>query len=886
MHHSRIKYLLILHHSKVKSKLILHRSRFTDSNYAQAKSITLNRLGCKLPRLDLKVDPLRYTQGMQIDLSTLNTQQHEAATTIEGPLLLLAGAGTGKTRALTYRIAHMVEDLDIPPYQILAITFTNKAAAEMRERLTELLGATRGMWVLTFHALCVRILREHAQRLGYSSRFTIYDDDDSKRLVKEIVAQLDINTKAFSINSLRGNISTAKNELIGAGEYAKSAKRPLEKQCARVYLELERRLKLADAMDFDDLLINTWHLLKGYPEVLDAYQERFHYISIDEYQDTNHAQYSIATLLAAKYQNIMVVGDDDQSIYSWRGADIRNILGFEQDYPLAKVLRLEQNYRSTSSILDAANHVITNNKNRKPKRLFTEGDKGEQINFYLASDERDEGRWVAGEIERLHMAGHPYNDFALFYRTNAQSRILEDMLLRAGVPYRIYGGTRFFDREEIRDLMAYLKLIVNPADDIAAKRIINKPRRGIGTTTITRIEQTAANEQCSFMDAAELALSDEHLSKAAMRAVGEFAQLIKDLRQLSGNLRSVVEIVAEKAGIMSHLAALPHDEATSRKENVQEFFGVAGEFAEQLELSQTSNEEAFLAEPEPALAENPVDTLDESREAQRAQDTKTAAVEQSARLVAATEYSEVAASLAQGTQEIQETSASETLIAFMEWLALRSDLDTMVEGEDYIKLMTVHSAKGLEFKVVFLAGMEEGIFPHLMSMSDGNGVEEERRLAYVAITRARELLYLTCAQQRSLYGSSSANPASRFTTEIPSSLLKRIGLGSMGVRGTGFEKRGSRSGIYGSGTASRSGGYSSGGRLYGGGFAQSEEAKASAPEPRKIIDFTSGDTVEHKVFGRGRVISVDGGTVEVQFEKNNKIRKLLIELAPLAKINS
>ncbi|MDR1088743.1 MAG: UvrD-helicase domain-containing protein [Coriobacteriales bacterium] len=795
---------------------------------------------------------------MTIDLVSLNSQQYEAATTTEGPLLLLAGAGTGKTRALTYRIAHMVEDLDIPPYQILAITFTNKAAAEMRERLSGLLGSTRGMWILTFHALCVRVLRAHAGLLNYTQSFTIYDETDSKRLVKEIVAQLNINTESFSVNAIRSLISTAKNELVDVEAFAEQARRPLEKHAARVYRELERRLKLADAMDFDDLLMNTWRLFKEYPEVLTAYQERFRYISIDEYQDTNHAQYQIATLLAARYENLMVVGDDDQSIYSWRGADIRNILEFEKDYPAAKVLRLEQNYRSTSSILEAANHVIANNKNRKPKQLFTESGAGEQIRLYLASDERDEGRWIAGEIERLHNAGHPYSSLALFYRTNAQSRILEDMLLRAGVPYRIYGGTRFFDREEIRDLMAYLKLIVNSADDMAAKRAINKPKRGIGATTITRIEQLAADEQCSFMDAAELALSGEQLAKATLRAVGEFVQLIKDLRRLTGRLRSIVEIVAERSGIMDHLASLPSDETISRRENVQEFFGVADEFAHE-HLLTLENDEA--EDPSPVI------------------------------------LSEAAGEGADGSAE---TSASGQLIAFMEWLALRSDLDTMAEGEDYIKLMTVHSAKGLEFETVFIAGMEEGIFPHMMALSEGRGVEEERRLAYVAITRARELLYLTSAQQRSLYGTSSANPASRFTTEIPGSLLKRIGVGSLGIRGTGWEKRGSRSGIYGSGTRGGTGrgfgthaadsgavGASSespDGRVFGGAAGQDGASGSPTSGPEAEIVFAPGDRVEHKVFGPGCVLSVAGGTIEVQFKKNDKVRKLLIDLAPLAKI--
>ncbi|MCL2528733.1 MAG: UvrD-helicase domain-containing protein [Coriobacteriia bacterium] len=805
---------------------------------------------------------------MAIDLSSLNSQQYEAATTTEGPLLLLAGAGTGKTRALTYRIAHMVENLDVAPWQILAITFTNKAAAEMRERLADLLGTTRGMWILTFHALCVRILRNHGELLGFSPGFTIYDDDDSKRLVKEILTNLDVNTSTYPLNTLRGNISRAKNELINAEEYAASAKRPVEKVTARVYCELERRLLQADAVDFDDLLLHAWRILKDYAEVLEGYQERFLYISIDEYQDTNHAQYSIANLLAAKHQNIMVVGDDDQSIYSWRGADIRNILEFEKDYPGAKVLRLEQNYRSTSLILEAANNVIANNKDRKAKHLFTKGEQGERICLYLANNERDEGRWIAGEIERLHRSGHSYNDFALFYRTNAQSRTLEDMLLRAGVPYRIYGGTRFFDREEIRDIMAYLKLIVNPLDDIAAKRIINKPRRGIGSTTVTRIEQLAADEQCSFMDAAELALADEALPKAALRSVGEFVQLIKDLRLLMGDLRSIVEIVAEKSGLMDYLASLPYEEAITRKENVQEFFGVAAEFSQQ-HLEQGDGVGALeqgdgVGVPIPAeLEHQPRPPVPEHQP-----------------------RPPVPRPL------VPETSASTALIAFMEWLALRSDLDTMVEGEDYIKLMTVHTAKGLEFKIVFIAGMEEGIFPHMMSITGGRGVEEERRLAYVAITRARQLLYLTSAQQRSLFGSFSANPLSRFTTEIPAQLQRRIGLGSQGIQGVGWEKRGSRGGVFGAGETKGDGSCV---LVLSQDNTRTHEPSPSVspnpvppvpPVPNKDQTFEVNDAVEHKVFGRGTVISVDEGTIEVQFDKNNKTRKLLVEFAPLAKIKT
>ena len=415
----------------------------------------------------------------KVDIDSLNPAQREAVVTTEGPLLVLAGAGSGKTRVLTYRIAHMIADLGIRPWQILAITFTNKAAAEMRERLGALLpNSTRGMWVCTFHAMCVRMLREDADLLGYTGQFTIYDDDDSRRMVREIMQGLDIDQKNFPINMIRGKISAAKNAMVGPDEMLEKASDPKERKAAQVYVELERRLRAANAMDFDDLLVRTLELLRTRPEVLDKYQERFRYISVDEYQDTNHVQYEIANLLAAKYQNLMVVGDDDQSIYSWRGADISNILDFEKDFKQAKVVKLEQNYRSTGHILNAANAVVRHNSQRKEKRLFTALGEGEKIQAYQAGDERDEGRWIAGEIDKQRSAGVSYDDMAVFYRTNAQSRILEDMFLRAGVPYKIVGGTRFFDRAEIRDVMAYLKMIVNPADEMSVKRVINTPRRG------------------------------------------------------------------------------------------------------------------------------------------------------------------------------------------------------------------------------------------------------------------------------------------------------------------------------------------------------------------------------------------------------------------------
>ena len=447
-----------------------------------------------------------------IDLDGLNPAQREAVETTRGPLLVLAGAGSGKTRVLTMRIAHMIADEGVRPWQILAITFTNKAAAEMRERLAAILPeGTRGMWVCTFHAMCVRMLREDAEAIGYTNNFTIYDDDDSNRMVKSIMSDLRVDQKQFPVRAIRSKISSAKNAMQSAAEL-ESSQNPADRLAGRIYRTLDERLKRANAMDFDDLLIKALELLSKNPDVLAKYQDRFQHISVDEYQDTNHVQYAITNLLAAKYRNLMVVGDDDQSIYSWRGADIQNILDFEKDYPDAKTVRLEQNYRSTGHILNAANAVVAHNSRRKAKRLFTDSGDGDRIKLFQASDERDEGRWIGSEIERLHDAGTSYDDFAVFYRMNSQSRILEDMLLRAGVPYKIVGGTRFFDRAEVRDVTAYLKAVCNPNDDVSVQRVINTPRRGIGSTSIAKIQQLAADEGVSFYAACQQGICEAGLS--------------------------------------------------------------------------------------------------------------------------------------------------------------------------------------------------------------------------------------------------------------------------------------------------------------------------------------------------------------------------------------
>ncbi len=780
---------------------------------------------------------------MSIDLTGLNGPQKEAVLCTEGPLLVLAGAGSGKTRVLTHRIAHLVDDLGVAPWQIMAITFTNKAAAEMRERLGNLIGPySRGMWVSTFHSMCVRILRADCERLGFASGFTIYDDDDSKRLVKQIYGELNIDEKRYPVPAIRNRISKAKNDLQVAEVFAEEAEKSsdhISKVVAKVYSRLQERLRQLNAFDFDDLLLYTWLLLKNHPDVLAAYQQRFLYILVDEYQDTNHAQYALTQLLAAANQNIMVVGDDDQSIYSWRGADLRNILDFEKDYPNAHVVKLEENYRSVGNILAAANAVIANNTTRKPKKLFTSQPDGEKISVYMATDERDEGRWIASEIEKQHGSGTPYNQIAVFYRTNAQSRMLEDMLLRAGVPYRLVGGTRFFDRQEIRDVMAYLSLVVNPANDMAARRIINTPKRGIGNTTIEHIDYVARETQCTFLQAAELCVADEAIRPNTRRAIGEFVALIHKAQTYEGDLRKVVEMIVDKAGIIGAYRAIGSDEAEGRIENIQEFFGVVDEYV------QSHDDADALFEP-PS-----VDDLAEE--------------------------------LSDSEEPPVRTFQANSLADFTEWVTLRTDMDTMSDDGAAVTLMTIHSAKGLEFDCVFVAGMEESLFPHGNSSQDIRGLEEERRLCYVAITRARKRLYLTNAFTRQIFGQSSANPPSRFISEIPAELRHNIGMGSAGFSGSGWEKRGSRRGIAGSGVEA------GGGRVFG-------QSSASGSRPRKQVNpnagkkaaagmtFAKGDTVDHKVFGRGTVIKVDGDTLHVRFSRTGQTKKLLKDYAPIVKI--
>ncbi len=789
-------------------------------------------------------------------LDSLNAAQREAVECTQGPLLVLAGAGSGKTRVLTHRIAHMIANQGIHPWNILAITFTNKAATEMRERLEALLAdSIRGMWVCTFHAMCVRILREDAEAIGFRSNFSIYDDDDARRLVREIMLDLDIDSRQFAPNMIRSKISTAKNALVSPDEMTNMAQDPPTAVAARVYTEFQRRLERANAMDFDDLLVRAYMLLKNNPRILGSYQERFTHISVDEYQDTNHVQYQITNLLSAKHHNLMVVGDDDQSIYSWRGADIQNILNFRKDYPDARVVKLEENYRSTAHILAAANAVVAHNARREAKALYTNLGDGNVVRVYQATDERDEGRWIAGEIERLHTQGMNYDDMALFYRTNAQSRVLEDMFLRAGVPYRIVGGTRFFERSEIRDVMAYLKLVLNADDDVSCERVINTPRRGVGSTSIARLRSWAAEHNCSLFAAAKAGAHGEiAVSAQARRGLSSFCDVIEAGRGIDGPLDKVVEAIIERTGIIQAYEAEHSTEAQGRIENILEFLGVAAEFDETHDENNAG-----------------LETLDELRHT-------------------ASEDAPHAASGNATNTVSEDAPQAHTLQAFMEWLALRTDLDSLAGSNSAVTLMTIHAAKGLEFPVVFVAGMEEGLFPHSSYDADPAELEEERRLAYVAITRAEKSLYLTHAATRRSYGSTQAYPRSRFIGEIPAEHLEMAGVGSSGFSGTGWEKRGDRHGTFGSGQGSSM----YGGRIFGGGRVSGQGTTSSnGAQRRKPIQrdaakarevFEVGDNVSHKTFGPGVVTATEGDMLEVKFSRTGTTKRLLKGFAPIVKM--
>ena len=632
-------------------------------------------------------------------LAGLNPVQREAVTHPGGPLLVVAGAGSGKTRVLTHRIAWLIREQGVSPFEILAITFTNKAADEMRRRVAELVGpVAQKMWVSTFHSACVRILRREAEAVGFPSSFTIYDQADAVRLTGYVIRDLGLDAKRFPARKIHATISGAKNEMIGPKQYADSVDGYLENKVAEVYRIYQERLIAAGAMDFDDLLGVTVNLFRNRPDILLHYQERFRHLLVDEFQDTNAAQNELVVALAKKQRNVMVVGDSDQSVYRFRGADIKNILYFEDAFPDSTVIVLEQNYRSTQTILDAANAVIAQNLMRKPKALWTEQVGGELISRYHAEDERDEASWVVDEIRRQKRENeYRWGDMAVFYRTNAQSRAIEEELAKRDVPYQVVGGTKFFDRREVKDLLAYLKAVVNPADEVSLKRIVNVPKRGVGDTSIAKLDAFAQSHGMRFADSLRHA-GEAGVAKGAQRGLSEVDTLLDQLRGLVpiGPAR-VLEEVAARTGYVEELESQSENnvEAASRLENIQELIGNAREY----------------------------ETVDE----------------------------------------------------FLEAVSLVADVDEMAEDDTGVILMTLHTAKGLEFPIVFLVGLEDGVFPHLRSLGDPDEMEEERRLCYVGITRAREHLYLSHAWCRTLWGTSSYNPPSRFLDEIPEELMNSLG---------------------------------------------------------------------------------------------------------------
>jgi DNA helicase-2/ATP-dependent DNA helicase PcrA len=631
----------------------------------------------------------------------LNKEQYEAVTTIEGPLLILAGAGSGKTRVLTYRIAHMIQDLNIYPSKILAITFTNKAAGEMKDRVKALVGnEADNMWISTFHSSCVRILRREIDKLGYNKNFAIYDSYDQKVLIKQCMEELDIDEKYITGRELINKISSQKDNLISAERYKRENESNLRlNKVADVYMLYQKKLKNNNALDFDDLIYKTVQLFKENSDVLEFYQRKFQYIMIDEYQDTNKSQYELVELLAKSHKNICVVGDDDQCIYEWRGADIRNILDFEKDYPNTKVIKLEQNYRSKANILKAANDIISNNSERKTKVLRTENDNGDKIKLYRAYSDIDEGMYVSSQIKKIcREQNKHYRDFAILYRTNAQSRVFEDVFMKSNIPYRIVGGLKFYDRKEIKDIMSYLKFINNPLDDVSLRRIINEPKRSIGNTTVDKVQNFAASmDECMYSVLLDI---DEVLSlpKRSVSSIKKFVSLINSFIRSRDKISvsSLIKEVIETTGYIDKLKDLKDAESVSRIENLKELVSAAVEF--------------------------------------------------------------------------ESTSEDKSLSAFLEKVTLVSDIDNFDEDADSVVIMTVHSAKGLEFPVVFMVGMENGIFPGSQSLENSAEMEESRRLCYVGITRAKERLYMTSAESRRVFGRMVSYSQSEFLSEISSSL--------------------------------------------------------------------------------------------------------------------
>ena len=782
-------------------------------------------------------------------LEGLNGPQRDAVTHAGAPLLIVAGAGSGKTRVLTHRIAYLMAERGVRPGEILAITFTNKAAAEMKERIEALLGsrAANTMWTMTFHSACVRILRREAHRLGYPSSFTIYDAADSQRLMQLVCKEMDLDPKRFPPKSFSFQVSNLKNELVDYDTFAEQAQTEQEKKLAEAYQLYQRRLHEAGAMDFDDLIMITVNLFQMFPDVAEYYRRRFRHVMVDEYQDTNHAQYAFVRELVGVAEGsdtsvvppaeLCVVGDADQSIYAFRGATIRNILEFERDFPNARTILLEQNYRSTQNILSAANTVIDRNEGRPAKNLWSEQGEGPMITGYVADNEHDEAAFVVGEIDRLADQGivKP-SQVAVFYRTNAQSRVFEDVFIRTGLPYKIVGGVRFYERKEIRDILAYLRVLANPEDTVSLRRILNVPKRGIGARAEESIELLAARERVSFSKALRRVDEAPGLATRSVKAIKNFTALLDELAEVvPGSMPAeIVEAVLSKTGYLSELAESKDLQDESRVENLEEFVDVAREF-----------EHTFAA-----LVE------DES--------------------------------LLEGEENQGVDPGEPTLVDFLERVALVADTDQIPDEDDeggVVTLMTLHAAKGLEFPAVFLTGMEDGVFPHTRTLRDKTELEEERRLAYVGITRAQERPYVSRAAVRSAWGPPSYNPASRFLDEIPSSLIdgrraestlaappsRTIG----GRSGGGFGGSGSGSGGTG-GTGGSGGGF---GSTFGGG-----RRKAAKEAPTLSV----GDLVNHDSFGMGRVQLVDGAgdrtKARIDFGADIGEKDFLVKYAPIEKL--
>jgi len=776
-------------------------------------------------------------------VSRLNPRQREAVEATEGPLLIMAGAGSGKTRVLTHRIAYLIEKKRVAPWSILAITFTNKAAREMQDRVSALVGpGGTDIWVSTFHSMCVRMLRRDIARIGYSQNFSILDSADQLSVIRGVMKDQNLDTKKFEPRGIQAVISSAKNELITPERYEQSKVGDYYTQIvSNVYSAYQKRLKANNSLDFDDLIMTTIQLFKDVPEVLEFYQTKFRYIHVDEYQDTNKAQYMLCRMLADSHHNICVVGDSDQSIYRWRGADISNILNFEEDYPEAKTILLEQNYRSTANILNAANAVIKMNTGRKPKKLWTDQGEGEPITVYQADSEHDEGYFVTNEIRQNVRNGRKYADHAILYRTNAQSRVIEEILIKSDIPYQIVGGIKFYDRKEIKDLLAYLRLVSNPDDDISLERIINVPKRGIGDTTLAKLAAEAARRGTSIHGVlADLDGLD--INARTRNTLTDFRELIDNLARMTDYL-SVTELTEKMLEFTDYRGELKREntlESQARLENIDEFLSV--------------------------------------------------------------------------TMDFEKRNEDKSLVAFLTDLALIADIDSMNKsedehGNDAVVLMTMHSAKGLEFPVVFIIGMEEGVFPHSRAFADNDELEEERRLAYVGITRAEKRLYLTCARMRTLFGRTNSNVPSRFLKELPEACVAvaspggRVIGGSAeggygGARGGSFGGGGGGFGFRGNAarTAGGAGRSPAAGAPAGGGVrvttpldaARAAGAAAAGAAGSGDRSFAAGDKVTHAKWGTGTIVSVRGQgndtELQIAFPAPVGVKRLLAGFAPITKV--